>query len=48
MNRFGGFAQKLAASFLLGLIGLYRLFISPLLGQIVGICQHAHNMRKMR
>jgi len=32
MNRFGGFAQKLAASFLLGLIGLYRLFISPLLG----------------
>ena len=32
MNRFGGFAQRVAASFLLGLIAFYRLFISPLLG----------------
>ncbi len=32
MNRFGAFAQKVAAGFLLGLIALYRLFISPLLG----------------
>ena len=32
MNRFGAFTQKVAAGFLLGLIALYRLFISPLLG----------------
>ena len=32
MNRFGGFAQKVTASFLLGLIAIYRLFISPILG----------------
>ena len=37
MNRFGGFAQKVAASFLLGLIAFYRLFISPLLG---ANCRH--------
>ena len=37
MNRFGAFAQKVAASFLLGLIALYRLFISPLLG---ANCRH--------
>ncbi len=50
MNRFGGFAQKLAASFLLGLIGLYRLFISPLLGDklsafanMLTICERCGN-----
>ena len=32
MNRFGAFAQKLAAGFLLGLIAIYRLFLSPLMG----------------
>ncbi|MGB2099654.1 MAG: membrane protein insertion efficiency factor YidD, partial [Candidatus Puniceispirillaceae bacterium] len=37
MNRFGAFAQKLAAGFLLGLIAIYRLFISPLLG---ANCRH--------
>ena len=37
MNRLGGLAQTAAASFLLGLIALYRLFISPLLG---ANCRH--------
>ena len=37
MNQFGGFAQKAAASLLLGLIALYHLFISPLLG---ANCRH--------
>ena len=37
MNRFGTFAQKVAAGFLLGLIAIYRLFISPLLG---ANCRH--------
>ena len=37
MNQFGAFAQKLAAGFLLGLIAIYRLFISPLLG---ANCRH--------
>ena len=37
MNRFGAFAQKVAAGFLLGLIAIYRLFISPLLG---ANCRH--------
>ena len=37
MNRFGGFTQKVAARFLLGLIAFYRLFISPLLG---ANCRH--------
>ena len=37
MNRFGAFAQKVAAGFLLGLIAMYRLFISPLLG---ANCRH--------
>ena len=32
MNQLSAFAQKVAASFLLGLIAIYRLFISPLLG----------------
>ena len=32
MNQFGVFARKVAAGFLLGLIAIYRLFISPLLG----------------
>jgi len=32
MNRFGAFAQKVVAGCLLGLIAIYRLFISPLLG----------------
>ena len=32
MNQFGAFAQKATSSFLLGLIAIYRLFISPLLG----------------
>ena len=37
MSRFGGFPQKAAAGFLLGLIATYRLFISPLLG---ANCRH--------
>ena len=37
MNQFGAFAQKVAAGFLLGLIAIYRLFISPLLG---ANCRH--------
>ena len=37
MNRFCGFAQKVAASSLLGLIAFYRLFISSLLG---ANCRH--------
>ena len=37
MNRFGDFAQKVAAGFLLGLITIYRLFVSPLLG---ANCRH--------
>ena len=37
MNRFGVFAQMVAAGFLLGLIAIYRLFISPLLG---ANCRH--------
>ena len=37
MNRFGAFAQKVAAGFLLGLIAIYRLFISPFLG---ANCRH--------
>ena len=37
MNQFGGFARKAAASLLLGLIALYHLFISPLLG---ANCRH--------
>ncbi|MDB2498149.1 membrane protein insertion efficiency factor YidD [Alphaproteobacteria bacterium] len=37
MNQFGGFARKVAASLLLELIALYRLFISPLLG---ANCRH--------
>ena len=37
MNRFGGFAKKVVASFLLGLIAFYHLFISPLLG---ANCRH--------
>ena len=37
MNRFGAFAQKVAVGFLLGLIAIYRLFISPLLG---ANCRH--------
>ena len=37
MNQFGAFAQKLAAGFLLGLITIYRLLISPLLG---AHCRH--------
>ena len=37
MNQFGAFAQKVATSFLLGLIAIYRLFISPLLG---ANCRH--------
>ena len=32
MNQFSAFARKVAAGFLLGLIAIYRLFISPLLG----------------
>jgi uncharacterized protein len=32
MNQFGAFAQKVATLFLLGLIAIYRLFISPFLG----------------
>jgi len=37
MNQLSAFAQKVAASFLLGLIAIYRLFISPLLG---ANCRH--------
>jgi putative membrane protein insertion efficiency factor len=37
MNQFGAFAQKVAAGFLLGLITIYRLFISPFLG---ANCRH--------
>ena len=37
MNQFGAFAQKVAAGFLLALIAIYRLFISPLL---VANCRH--------
>ena len=37
MNQFGAFAQKVAARFLLGLIAIYRLFVSPLLG---ANCRH--------
>ena len=37
MNQFGVFARKVAAGFLLGLIAIYRLFISPLLG---ANCRH--------
>ena len=37
MNRFGAFTQKAAAGLLLGLIAIYRLFISPLLG---ANCRH--------
>ena len=37
MNQFGAFAQKVAAGFLLGLIAIYRLFISSLLG---ATCRH--------
>ena len=32
MNRFGSFTQNVATSFLLGLITIYRVLISPLLG----------------
>ncbi|MDB3880060.1 membrane protein insertion efficiency factor YidD [Alphaproteobacteria bacterium] len=37
MSWFGVFAQKVAASFLLGLLAIYRLFVSPLLG---ANCRH--------
>ena len=37
MNQLSAFAQKVAASFLLGMIAIYRLFISPLLG---ANCRH--------
>lgn len=37
MNQFRGFARKAAVGLLLGLIALYRSFISPLLG---ANCRH--------
>ena len=37
MNQLSAFAQKVAAGLLLGLIAIYRLFISPLLG---ANCRH--------
>ena len=37
MNRFSAFTEKIAAGFLLGLIVIYRLLISPLLG---AHCRH--------
>ena len=37
MNQLSAFAQKVAAGFLLGVIAIYRLFISPLLG---ANCRH--------
>jgi putative membrane protein insertion efficiency factor len=37
MNRVGAFAQKVTTGFLLGLIAIYRLFVSPLLG---ANCRH--------
>ena len=37
MNWFGSFAHAAMSSFLLGLIAIYRLFISPLLG---ANCRH--------
>ena len=37
MNQLSAFAQKVAAGFLLGLIAIYQLFISPFLG---ANCRH--------